>query len=256
MKVCTLITIPNPEAFTNCTLVLPTLRTGFPEAHIEVWLNYPSDMDKMREVIGDESIKLRGCNSCVHHAEWIEQRIRDTIGELIIIDPDLILWKEWTWKFNTLLAGMYVPKMWNEFAQCISFERLHTSFLQIRDCKQLIQDIEQAYPMGVRCPEYAPLNPFMPRVEFISGTPYFWDSTSCLYNILGGTAFGPEQLDCYDHLNSASFLDIMAENMENGAGFREAHKLIASNPQLLKGVNLIAQRYYKEMKQKAEELEQ
>ena len=251
MKVVTLISVPNDVAFNNCTLVLSSLRTGFPTADVEVYINSPDYYAAIREKITDDSIEVTALAEPMHHAKWIERMINENNGELIILDGDVILWKEWTYKFDTLLAGMFVPFMYNEFAQCISYPRLHTSFLCIKNCKELRATVAKCYKMATVSPEYAPLNPYMPDVKFVSGAPSFWDSCSVLYNIVGGTPFVEEHLECYDHLNSASFLDIMANNMEKGFGFRQAHETISKYPQMLKGTWRHIINYYAEMQAKA-----
>lgn len=255
MRVATLITIPNDESFNNCTLCLNTLRVGFPAAEIAVYLNAATSTKYYRAVADKlpDDVSLVQLPPITHY-QWIEQMVNRTEGELIIVDPDVIFWKEWTYKFNTNLAGMYVPTMWNEFAQCISYARLHTSFLQIRDCQELLKIINVAYPMGKKMPDYAPLNPFKPVVSFVNGIPMFWDSCAVLYNMLGGVKFTEEHLDCYDHVNSSSFVDIMSDNMTDGAQFKEYHRQVSENPLLLKGANLASIKYYERMAEKAKQL--
>ena len=252
MKVVTLITIPSPAQYNTCTLILESLRTGFPHSKIEVYVNNSgtSYRQMIQQRVEGQDIDVTYLYRMRHHGEWIEEMIKNTQGELLIVDPDVIMWKEWLFTFETLLAGMYIPAMWNEWAQCVSVPRLHTSFLQIKDCQKLLIAIKNDYPMAVRSPEYAPLRPFMPTVQYVHGGRCFWDTCACLYGIFGGTSFTEQHFECYDHLNSASFVDIMAENMEEGKQFKQAHKEVANNPQLLKGTWRHVLKYYERMNNK------
>jgi hypothetical protein len=251
MKVATLISVPSKESFQNCTLVLGSLSVGFPNDDITVYVNANSEkfLSEIEFRAGDHRVVL--LPHTYHHAEWIREMVWKTDGELVIVDGDVTLWQEWKWKFKTLLAGHLVPLMWNEFAQCISYPRLHTSFLQIRDCNELLDTIDKLYPMAVTSPKYAPLDVWMPSVKFANGKPLFWDSCSVLYNALGGTPFTEEQLECYDHLNSASFLGIMEKNMVNGKDFRQVHETVSRTPELLKGRWRETNEYYNLMHNKA-----
>jgi hypothetical protein len=251
MKVVILITINSEESYNNSTLILSSIGIGFPSANVEIYLNGGCNRwyDRIKKRCGP--INLFQLEHRFHHAEWIKLMIEINNDELIIIDGDVTMWKEWTFKFNTLLAGYFVPLMWNEFAQCISYPRLHTSFLQISNCNELREVIGKIYPMSIRSPDYAPLDMFMPCTKFAFGKPVFWDSCSVLYNSIGGTQFNQEQLDCYDHLNSASFIDIMSNNMENGKDFKNLHNTINRIPELLKNRWDETNMYYESMHKKA-----
>ena len=255
MKVVSLITIPNEEAYKTCTLVLESIRIGFPNAYIEIWINGGSEryLKQIEDRIGVGGLVLL-CAKKYHHAEWIKHVISDTEGELIIIDSDMIFWKEWKFTFPTLLAGYFVPLMWNDFAQCISYPRLHTSFLQISNCKELLKRIEEFYPMGIKEPEYAPLDMFMPSVKVAMNKLVFWDTCAVLYNAIGGTSFTVEHMDYYDHLNSAAFLNIMSNNMQNGSEFKNLHDTISRMPEMLKNRWIETTEYYDAMHCKALQL--
>lgn len=263
MRVNILVTIPDPELFDSCTLCFDTLRTGFPTSDIHVTLNGRPNLSASQW--DSFNAKIKACGAGVHeldflthHARWIERMIRfdarhQPSEPCVLLDSDTVFWQSCEkWKFDTLLAGYYNPLIWNDFAQCVSFERLHTSLLWISDSKQLLEKINSAYPNATKPHgEYCPVNPFMPRVQFIKGIPFFWDSTAALYNMIGGTAFGEEHKACYDHLNSASFYKVMHERLENRQGFEFLHKHLVKTPAHLRGLWKVVDPYYSEKHRQA-----
>lgn len=257
MKVFTLITIPNKECYENCTLFINSVRTAFPTADIVAYLNLDSlDYESvLLERCHKENIILVHCNEQNHHAKFIQERITNNDKVVIIIDPDTIFWKNCEdFKFTSLIAGRYVPPIWNEFSKCISHDRLHTSFLWFTDCAKLRNALREAYPQGYntlnRTNEFAPFNPFISCVQFVNKTPLFWDTCSSLYNTLGGEAFKEEHLDCYDHLNSTSFGEVMYKVMECGDDLKKFHEAVKKNPLLAKGMWKNDEAYYQRMHNK------
>lgn len=257
MKVFTLITIPNKEAYVNCTMFLDTIRVGFPTTEITAYLNYDSLLYEDEILSVAAGITFIPCTEQIHHAKFIEKMVEENEDKIVIIDPDTIYWSslEDKLEFDTLLAGRYVPPMWNEFSQCVSHDRLHTSMLVFSDCKELKRLLKEMYPQSHntinRTNEFAPLNPFIPRVQYVNKTPLFWDTCSCLFNMIGGSTFTEEQLDCYDHINSSSFGEIMYKAMEYGSELYSLHKAVAKDPSLLKGRWKNDEAYYYRMNQKA-----
>jgi len=269
-----LVTIPSPELFDACTLVFPTLRTGFPDSTINVTINGNThgatrgpllekivaancgwdfvDSSPLRD---DDDLSPAWINgACIHHAAWIRNCIlehaRDYHADkpLVILDSDCLLWDRCdNWEFQKPLAGYYVPRMWNDFAKCVSFPRVHTSFLYLRPTELLAQ-IKNTYSLASEVHgEYCPCDPFMPAVKFIDGKPYFWDSTSVLYNMVGASHFTPDHLKCYDHLNSASFRDVMVARMDDPTSFKLAHDEWVKDPnRLLRNLWPLVNSYYRQ----------
>lgn len=254
MKVNILVTVPDPELFDACTLCFDTLRVGFPTADIHVNVNNLLCASELRSAIV-EKIEKAGASwsgvGKVHHAEWIRHVIeehRPQDGPCIVLDSDTIFWKSCEdWKFETPIAGYHVPMIWNDFAQCISFERLHTSLLWIPDSDELLHRLFRAYPNAEQeAGDYCPVDPFMPRVQFIKGVPFFWDSTAALYSMVGGTHFSEAHKACFEHLNSASFYKVMHERLENKQGFEMLHKQLVKTPEMLRGWWGMVDAYYGE----------
>ncbi len=255
--VVVLMTIPKPDRFAVGTSCLSTLRVGFPDARITVYDNVnPEDMAwaigaKIKEKCPDvELVKLP---KRLHHAQWIKQMIEENTKNLFIVDPDTFFWERCDWFEFTRLAGHHIPMIWNEFSNCISMPRLHTAMLYIPDCLQLILDIMQSYPeCHEEAGEYCPCDPFMPAVRFIEGVPYFWDTCSGLYHMVGGQHFQPKHLNCYSHVNSSSFYDLMMKRVENKKAFAHMHKMAEEDHEWFRGFWRSEDQYYKEMNMRAQ----
>ena len=87
----------------------------------------------------------------------------------------------------------------------------------------------------------------MGSVQFINGEPIFWDVCAGLYNMLGGEHFGAEHLACYEHLNSASWVEEQVKRLggKTGEDFRMFHKLAPSDPELVRAFGWpMVKRYY------------
>jgi len=251
MTVVALVSVPEGADFDVCTLAFSSLRVGFPSATIKVYDNgngeeVTSRLKPLADSIGAE---LHRCIEPKHHADWISLMVRMHDGPLRVVDTDTIWWESCEgFDFDSPLAGRFVPTMWNEFSQCPSFARLHTSFMWIRDCAELCNRIREAYPPAhSACGEYCPCNPFLPAVGFVGGKPVFWDSTAMLYNMIGGAHFEPKHLECYTHVNSASFYKVMLERVENKTAFARQHELAKYEPEKLRGFWRAEDRYYAEM---------
>lgn len=251
-----LVTVTKPELFKCSTLCFDTLRVGFPTHNIHVFDNCNKKEDKkaiakMADKCDAQFIEL---NRVHHHADWIRMQVLTSHGPIVIVDPDSLFWANCEWfKFNTVLAGFYVPIIWNEFAQCISVERLHTCFLQISDTKELRDKIQHAYKWcDGKTGDYNSCDPYMPSVKFVRGEPMFWDTCANLYNMIGGTAFESEHLECFDHINSASFYDVMMERVEDKENFAKMHETAMKEPMKMKGFWTAVCQYYTQMNQKAQ----
>lgn len=261
-----LVTVNDMQQFDACTLCFETLRVGWPTADIYVHINGRRYLDEVVNKFssfydpytGKGKTFWRVEQPVIHLADWIREQVNQTYpGPLVIADPDIVYWKsceDWDFSDGTLLAGYYHPRMWNDFAKCVSVERIHTSMMVFPDTAKLRGAIVRAYPLAqVAHGEYCPCDPFMPAVRFDAGVPIYWDCCSNLYNMLlkippawALRHFGPEHKSCFDHLNSASFYDCMVERLEGETkeGFKLAHREWVKNP--TPGLWPLVDRYYKQ----------
>lgn len=246
-----------PKVFISCSdkrdsasIVFETLRTGFPSAEIEVGVAGGS-----HGKLG--LMKSLGCKvhfyPYMYHPDWIRARVNGYDGPMVLLDGDVIFHeKAEHWEFEKMLAGYCVPMIWNDFSKCIAFPRLHTSFLWIKDTKELRRQIIDAYPESRQdFGEYCPFDPFSPRVMFIHGKPHYWDTCCGLYQALGGTHFNEKQKAAYTHLHSASFYDVMIERLENKKGFEYLHREAYKEKEMMKLYQKSVENYYRERHDKA-----
>lgn len=248
-----LVTVNDPAHFDACTLALKSLRIGWPTAQIYVDINGTAYANETADRIACNPVFAAASKGAqidvlmkeIHHAEWIRRCIQhhsSLIGPLVFADPDTVFWKsceDWEFPSSVLLAGYRNPTMWNDFAKCTSQPRIHTSMMVFPDVAKLWEAIINAYPLAnMRHGDYCPCDPFMPAVRFVAGKPMFWDSCANLFGMLAHVGrdtvffFNEHHKACYDHLNSASFYEVMTQRMEgqNREGFIRAHRDWVANP--------------------------
>lgn len=257
--VCILVTVPNKNCITENLLVFDSLRTGFPTSLVEVWDNSNDELvrTQLEELCRKDPLHQMTYSPSFqkwHHADWIEMVVGTHDGPVVILDSDVILYESCEdMDFPTLIAGRFVPVIWNEFAGAISYERLHTSFLVIKDCKELREHLADAYPF-VNTPygPYTPLSPYHPCVQFYGGYPMFWDCCSTMFHMIGGSCFTENELKRYAHVNSSAFQDVMMERVRDKKSFALQHeKARNKDVEWFRGFHKAEERYYMEMNQKA-----
>lgn len=250
-----LVSVPDPERFDACTLCFDTIRTGFPTAKIIADINgvtHPAVYNKAAAKAQAAGVEIFLRTDEAHHGRWIHGCVEnhEIDGPLVILDADTIFWKSCEdWAFTgSLLAGYSVPRMWNDFAKAVSMPRIHTSMMWFSDVPALRQALRDIYPYAhQKAGEYCPCDPFMPSVKFLYGRPIFWDSCAVLFNMIGpGNCqfFTEKHLDCFDHINSVSFYDVMCERLEDDRGLKLVANELVKQPETLKGLWPIVGAYY------------
>jgi hypothetical protein len=248
MQVAILVTINQPEQVIPCTLALDTIRTGFPTAFVSCHLNdSPDYAARVGELCEARNVHFFEAKMRMHQAEWIRHQVQVNAKygnePLVLLDGDVIFWENCEdLTFEHPLAGYYVPRFWNEYANCLTMERLHTSFLVIRP-QELGQRIVRVWPENH---SYLPFDPFQLYATFVRGTPVFYDVCANLYHAVGGSAFDESVKQRYDHLNSASFYKEMYAKLQNRDAFAAVHELARTKPSELRGLYREIDRYYDE----------
>jgi hypothetical protein len=247
MTVATLISATEFDTYEACTLSLDSLRVGFPTAAINVHCQ-PRCVHK---ITGNKDMLLR-CQDIgaewvyhhdgpIHHADWIHDMINLYPGPLVIVDPDCIFWENCEgFKFDAAIAGMFVPDHWNHWSRSIYRSRLHTSFLWI-DPSRLRKCMDDLWSTSHNGP-YLPCDLFRPVMTYDYGRPTFYDTLAILCHALPTgdiTIFNERHLNCYDHLNSASFYHEMMQRWDTDAQraeFKRIHDLAKTDPKQLRGL--------------------
>ena len=116
-----------PESLWGNTLTLKSIRTGFPTADVEVWDNASdfgvADIEALAVAAGVRFVPM---DKRIEHWQWLDQMVRSTRGELVIVDPDVVFWKEFQRPCGpgALMSGRYVAENGGYLAK--TPPRLHT----------------------------------------------------------------------------------------------------------------------------------
>lgn len=250
MKAVTLITVTDVSHYKQCTLILDTFRVGFPTEEIFVAENHfsygASETELRCRKLGFKYYKYP---TQKHHPDFIEDWVMADLDEpLVVLDPDIIFWSDCEWMVKTddqfHLMGHITPAHWNHWAKMMYAARVHASFMIFPNVKRLQARLAELVDVA----EYRPFNPFRAFTVFDSQRPMFFDTCANLYHAVGAVGFKEKHLNCYDHLNSASFyremLELFASEPHLRAGFERVHELAVKNPQALKGLWKEVKHYY------------
>jgi hypothetical protein len=229
-------------------LVFRTLRVGFPTAEITVIDN--ASLPAVRSAI-IEAAEHAACAYVQREPEMLhEDFLREVMlgtayeGPVVLLDPDVIFWRECeSWHIERLLAGRMLPEFMDEFTGCRTLERLHTSFLWIRDVGALRDRI---WALRNR---YFEFDPFPPRMFALDGEWYRGDTLSFLCGALPDEvqSFTEQELDAYDHLFCGSHLDLVLPRIQADTRtfLRRAHAQAASDPSRLQGLWREQEQYFR-----------
>lgn len=235
----------NPDLWENSTLVFKTLRTGFPNAEIVVYSNNLSQMQLMevRELCNGVHAKFQHIPQAIPFHAWMwqifQQMLNSEIAEPFwFVDTDIIFWDSMEkWKFDTTLAGRFVPKFGDSYTKCITMPRLHTSMLRM-DPVKLRAELDTL----LQCvPNDTPHNPFVnPIFPFWHISPegpvekIFYDVAAMLSYAVSLTHFTAKHLDCFSHLQCGTFSDLLEPHGHEGMVARQ--KAMIANPESARGI--------------------
>lgn len=245
-----LCTCRDREILRASTLVFDTLRTGFPTAHVTVYLNNIPDKSCEQEIRDacekakvDRVIEIK--NTTIHHV-YLETLIMTEEEPFVALDTDICFWSSCEeWAFHKPLAGYLMPDFWNDFANCVDRTRLHGSHLWVRpgEVREAIEKYRAQFPVSPFNPPaslfYPQYFPFLLKGKTLN---FFYDTCAMLYHAIGGDAFEEKHKECYDHLHNGTISDIIAPKLKD-CRLRETHFAIFENPKLAKGIWRESERY-------------
>jgi hypothetical protein len=212
----------NPELLYGSTLVFKTLRVGFPSALVTVTDNcsVPSARGEIEALAKESDCRFQALSDRpVAHDRFIQDALRaaaedpDCDGPLVILDPDLCLWRSCEhFRFDGLIAGKFMGPFYDSRTETRTQPRLHTSFLWIPDPKRLWAEILRIKHLRFD------FEPFLPCSVRLEGSWVRFDTGASLYAALPDACsrFAREHLDCYDHIYAGSHLDWVAPGMDEG----------------------------------------
>ncbi len=203
-----------PERIHGSTLVFNSLRAGFPTARVEVVDNGsdPAVRPRIETLARACGAEWREVKNPVSHPAFLDWALRNNLDEpVVFVDPDVTFWRDVEgWRPEGLMAGRLIPAYDCPYTGCVTQARLHTSFLWVPSPRRLYDEI------GLLRAAYPEFDPFGQRM-FPQGDRWIrFDTASAVYLALSGRmqAFGPEELDAYDHLFCGSNLNLVGEKLD------------------------------------------
>lgn len=223
----------NPVLLPSMLMVFDTIRVGFPNSEIQVTGHGLDDyaFDPLLEVCLLNDCKLINVSHPLISGEWMAGVIKDQ-QDHVFVDTDVVFWKSVEgWEFDTGLAGRLLPRYNCPHTRCITEPRLHPSFLHLR-YDQFVLEAGLALTK-INETRYNPVaGPWM-ALTIPGHPPYFFDTGSIAYRVCGGTAYTPDQLDCYDHLFAGSFVDELSPSV--GGWLIGDHRKAWKDPESIRG---------------------
>lgn len=222
-------------------LVFKTIRVGFPTFPIFVhWHGLLFEVyQEVREYCEKLNITIVTDNTfmCDTNDVLLRKLVSHETDGFVICDSDVVFFESVEGFIpNQHMAGEYIEKFLCPIANAVTFPRLHTALMFIRDASELRYLIENKYTPVLK--RFCPLNPFRPVVTFINGQAAFHDSASILFNMLSGESFDKDMLNKYEHIYSGSY----ASHIPNLVDF---HKKVYTNPSLAKGFReIVMNKFY------------
>lgn len=247
-----LVTCRSKEILRGSTLVFDSLKTGFPTAHVTVYLNNIQDESCKQEIIkACEKAEVQNIidlkSTTIHHA-WIETLVMTENDPFFLLDTDVVFYESFEqFKFDTHLAGALSPEWDDEFTKSITRSRLHTSLLYVDPAtvRGLVEEYLSQFPKTEFNP---PANLFYPLQLPLRDRSYFHDTCSLLYHAIGGAPFTPRQMDAYFHMHFGTCSDLVLPHLRNAKEMQQAREAVLSNPQLGRSAWRQQQAYYESRK--------
>lgn len=201
-----------------------------------------------REVLRRRAVEA-GCSfhqfavEVLHH-DFLKTCVATANGPVVICDPDIVFWDTVEdWEFEQLVGGRRIPMFFDEYTQCVTLPRLHTSLLFIRDAnrfRQVIGGIQR-----VRF-DFDPFQPVMVR----QGSQWLrYDCGSTLYHALPEDMqpFLTSHLDAYDHLFGGSDPEFLKTLVQSGdrETWQQWHDAAKHDVTKLKGIWVAQDAYFR-----------
>lgn len=224
-----------------------TLRVGFPDANVNVWINQASQtlLSAFDWIVSEPGYKVIA-SGIWRHDQWIEALLERSPEPFWIVDTDVVFFDRMPEPGDAALMGRYEPAFVEPWTGTHRVERLHTCCLYLNPdliWQQTREWMVRWHPKGF---------PFQPSVEMIrqhyvpqgaGQAPLFYDTCSGLYRAIGGRAFTDEEDARFEHLHCGSYSQRI-----NGAlpGIREVHSAVFRDVNAARGLRTQQNQFYKD----------
>lgn len=251
MKINILVTINGADGLDAATLVFKTLRVGFPNNPVTVYLNGVADWPVEHiKVVCSAAYSVGACVNptlkTIHH-RWIESLIDIADEPFYILDTDVVFWKEFPKgpPRDTAIWGEYVPRFHDPVSGAFTVDRLHTALMYI--------DSERfKHVVKLRARDIKFNETFTPLVNFIYPAliPFnvdyvFYDTMAAAYQAGLGARFTERETECFTHLHCATWVDQIGDRIK---GLKDLHKAVYTDINAAKQLRELQQKFYNEHK--------
>ena len=249
-KLHILCTCRNIALIDATLLVFRTVRTGFPNALINVWgngLEYFAE-SQVNAAAAAAECRYRRIPYRSHDA-WIEQLLKEEQDPFWICDTDVVFFRKVEGWFDGLrmveMAGRFEPEFDEEFTHSRHMARLHTALMYFNapELRILIREWMARIPppWGLTAQMNLVRQHFVP---FRVGQVLFFDSTAGMYHAGLGIPFTPEQDAAFEHLHCGTYVDKIGK-MPSLADLAKVHKMIYADPSKAAGLQKDQAHYYR-----------
>jgi hypothetical protein len=228
-----------PELLPAATLVFKTLRVGFPAAPVTV--HFGKGIQCKTEIV--QAFDDIGAAEVVElpertrHDIWVRELIEQEEEPFWICDTDVVFWKAFRHQPDgSALAGVRTPSFFEPWSGTQYRERLHTCLMRIDPAAFIKSEIQYLARF--------PSEPFIPFIDMVAQqyqparhngtvTQHFYDTLATAWHAFGGQDFTTEQIESFDHLNCATWVDIIAPSLD--FDIVGAHKAVYEDHTHLRG---------------------
>lgn len=233
----------NQDLFDSSSLVLDSIRSGFPGGNISVYLtgNNPVINHELALKAFKVDARVFKFDNIKNNSNLISKLCVFT-QSFVVIDGDVIFWDSCEdIETSGYIAGRYIPEYKCPFTRTITKARLHTSFLIFNST----DFIRNKTGFSSLVSSFIPVDYINPFIACDNRVETFYDTCANLYHAFGGEHFSENILDRYDHLGCSSFIEEL-ENKCGGPfnGSTDFHKNIQKNVAKVKGLWKVQDKFY------------
>jgi len=241
----------NPDYLDSSSLVLDSIRIGFPNSNINVFLtgHNPVINHDITLKAYDKGARVFMYDNIRNNGELIKHRLVSGYP-FILIDGDVIFWDNCEdIEFSKSIAGRLIPEYYCPLTKTLTKSRLHTSFLVFNDLAKIDKSKAKLEfnSSNKLLSSFIPSDLISPFSCFDKGRQIFYDTCANLYQCIGGEAFDENILNKYDHLGCSSFIEEV-NKCEGFEGSIDFHKNIKKDTIKAKGLWKRQQEFYESAK--------
>jgi hypothetical protein len=244
-----LATVRKPELLPAATLVFGTIRTGFPTAAITVQGNglRPEFCTELATCCRQVNARFESGMAVTQLDRWLARLLSVAHEPFWICDTDMVFFgsmENLDLPGAPCMAGEYQPTFIEEYTRTIHMERLHTALLWINPV--LLRDRLRMAESWFPSPPGFEVQRVQASLSYIHtpGGVLFYDTAAGLYHTAGGYRLSDDVLDRFEHLQCATYVDLIGPQLKDAPGLAAMHQRVYANPQAARGLRAVQREYY------------